>query len=78
MPWQADRVVEDENTGALSVLIESEPGPDRFLTRFLPQISLRNLRKLDCYANRCPPRIKCGAGFRSKTPRRLAISQAPG
>jgi hypothetical protein len=19
------------------------------------------------YANRCPPRIKCGAGFRSKT-----------
>jgi hypothetical protein len=22
------------------------------LTRFLPQISLRNLRKLDCYANR--------------------------
>src|SRR3984957_2407212 len=25
------------------------------LTRFLPQISLRNLRKLDCYANRFPP-----------------------
>src|SRR3954469_10839090 len=24
------------------------------LTRFLPQISLRNLRKLDCYANRHP------------------------
>jgi hypothetical protein len=23
--------------------------------RFLPQISLRNLRKLDCYANRYPP-----------------------
>src|ERR1700677_1949209 len=29
-----------------------------FLTRFLPQISLRNLRKLDCYANRCPLRSK--------------------
>ena len=28
------------------------------LTRFLPQISLRNLRKLDCYANRNPPRSK--------------------
>src|SRR6185312_6296908 len=28
------------------------------LTRFLPQISLRNLRKLDCYANRCPLRSK--------------------
>src|SRR3984957_1752170 len=25
------------------------------LMRFLPQISLRNLRKLDCYANRFPP-----------------------
>jgi hypothetical protein len=25
------------------------------LTRFLPQISLCNLRKLDCYANRFPP-----------------------
>jgi hypothetical protein len=48
------------------------------LTRFLPQISLRNLRKLDYYANRYPPRIKSGAGFRSKTlsgakrPRRYA------
>ena len=29
-----------------------------FLTRFLPQISLRNLRKLDCYANRYPLRLK--------------------
>ena len=29
-----------------------------FLTRFLPQISLRNLRKLDCYANRYPLRSK--------------------
>jgi hypothetical protein len=28
------------------------------LTRFLPQISLRNLRKLDCYANRYPLRLK--------------------
>jgi hypothetical protein len=28
------------------------------LTRFLPQISLRNLRKLDCYANRFPLRSK--------------------
>jgi hypothetical protein len=28
------------------------------LTRFLPQISLRNLRKLDCYANRYPLRWK--------------------
>jgi hypothetical protein len=37
------------------------------LTRFLPQISLRNLRKLDCYANRYP--------LRSKTlyPLRLAL-----
>ena len=31
----------------------------RFLfSRFLPQISLRNLRKLDCYANRNPLRLK--------------------
>src|ERR1700733_12793401 len=37
------------------------------LTRFLPQISLRNLRNLDYYANRYPPRIKSGAGFRPKT-----------
>ncbi len=28
------------------------------LTRSLLQISLRNLRKLDCYANRRPPRLK--------------------
>jgi hypothetical protein len=28
------------------------------LTRFLPQISLRNLRKLDCHANRHPLRLK--------------------
>jgi hypothetical protein len=27
------------------------------LTR-LPQISPRNLRKFDCYANRCPIRLK--------------------
>jgi hypothetical protein len=27
-------------------------GWEFLLTRFLPQISLRNLRKLDCYANR--------------------------
>jgi hypothetical protein len=26
--------------------------------RFLPQISLRNLRRLDCYANRFPLRSK--------------------
>jgi hypothetical protein len=46
-----------------SVLIESEPKLQVFvLTRFLPQISLRNLRKLDCYANRYPSRIKCGTG----------------
>ena len=33
--------------------------PDLFvLTRFLPQISLRNLRKLDCYANRYSLRLK--------------------
>jgi hypothetical protein len=38
------------------------------LTRFLPQISLRNLRKLDCYANRYPPRIKSEGMPRSKTP----------
>src|SRR6266481_5740646 len=36
------------------------------LTRFLPQISLRNLRKLDCYANRYPSRIKCGTGSARK------------
>jgi hypothetical protein len=37
----------------------SEPVVLRFvLTRFLPQISLRNLRKLDCYANRFPLRSK--------------------
>src|SRR6266550_1209001 len=29
-----------------------------YLTRFLPQISLRNLRKLDRYANRYPLRSK--------------------
>ncbi len=40
---------------------------DYSLTRFLLQISLRNLRKLDCYANRYPPRIKSGAGFHLKT-----------
>src|SRR5260221_13615101 len=28
------------------------------LTRFLSQISLRNLRRLDCYANRDPLRLK--------------------
>ena len=45
--------------GALSVLIESEPKLQILvLTRFLPQISLRNLRKLDCYANRYPLRSK--------------------
>ena len=45
---------------ALSVLIESEPRLQNLvLTRFRPQISLRNLRKLDCYANR--------SSFRSKT-----------
>src|ERR1700684_610414 len=39
--------------------MESEPGLYSFvLTRFLPQISLRNLRKLDCYANRFPLRSK--------------------
>src|SRR6185312_11363963 len=43
------------NSRALSVLIESEPKLQILvLTRFLPQISLRNLRKLDCYANRYP------------------------
>jgi hypothetical protein len=36
-------------------------------TRFLSQISPRNLRKLDSYANRQAPRIKSGAGFRLKT-----------
>ena len=40
--------------------------PISCLTRFLSQISLRNLRKLDCYANRSPPRIKSGAGFARK------------
>jgi hypothetical protein len=45
--------------GALSVLIESEPKLQILvLTCFLPQISLRNLRKLDCYANRYPLRSK--------------------
>ena len=34
------------------------PHPRFVLTRFLPQISLRNLRKLDCYANRFPLRSK--------------------
>jgi hypothetical protein len=53
---------------AFSVPIESERRLYFFvLTRFLPQISVRNLRKLDCYANRHPPRIKSGAGFRWKT-----------
>src|ERR1700710_1135937 len=32
--------------------------PNSLLTRFLPQISLRNLRKLDCYTNRYPLRSK--------------------
>jgi CspA family cold shock protein len=32
--------------------------PRSCLTRFLPQISVRNLRKLDCYANRYPLRSK--------------------
>ena len=36
------------------------------LTRFLPQISLRNLRKLDCYAKACPPTDQVGM-LRSKT-----------
>jgi hypothetical protein len=45
--------------GALSVLIESEPKLQILvLTRFLPQISLRNLRKLDCDANWYPLRSK--------------------
>src|SRR6202022_1749746 len=47
----------------LSALIESEPGSIVFVTRFLPQISPRNLRELDCYANRLPPRIECGPAF---------------
>jgi hypothetical protein len=38
---------------------------------FSTQISLRDLRKLDCYTNRYPPRIKSGAGVRSKTLRYL-------
>ena len=47
------------NSRALSVLIKSEPKLRILvLTRFLPQISLRNLRKLDCYANRYPLRAK--------------------
>jgi hypothetical protein len=37
-----------------------------FLTRFQPQTSLRNLRKLDCHANRRPLRIKSRAAFRWK------------
>ena len=42
-----------------SVLIESEPKLQIVvLTRFLPQISLRNLRKPDCDANRYPLRSK--------------------
>src|SRR5437764_14935474 len=39
--------------------IERARGSELFvLTRFLPQISLRNLRQLDCYANRDPLRSK--------------------
>ena len=41
-----------------SVLIGSDRAQILVLTRFLPQISLRNLRKLDCYANRYPLRSK--------------------
>ena len=41
------------------------------LTRFLPQIGLRNLRKLDCYANRYPP-ASSRAGFRLKALSHLA------
>src|ERR1700733_11292173 len=48
------------------------PPSDSCLTHFLPQISLRNLRILDCYANRCPLRLKtlfsvppCGGQCRS-------------
>jgi hypothetical protein len=38
---------------------EHRPLVSRFvLTRFPPQISLRNLRKLDCHANRHPLRLK--------------------
>jgi hypothetical protein len=40
------------------------------LTRFLPQMSPRNLRKLDCYANRYPLRSKTLSG--AKLPRRHA------
>src|SRR5439155_27114379 len=44
---------------AFSVPIEIRTEALSFvLTRFLPQISLRHLRKLDCYANRCPLRSK--------------------
>jgi hypothetical protein len=52
----------------LSALKESEPKLQLLvLTRFLPQIILRNLRKLDCYANRYHPRIKSEGMLRSKT-----------
>src|SRR5579863_8223521 len=40
----------------LAIHERSSAGPlGYFLTRFLPQLSLRNLRKLDCYANRAHP-----------------------
>jgi ATP-binding protein involved in chromosome partitioning len=45
-----------------------------YLTRFLPQISLRNLRKLDCYASRHPPWIKSERMLRLKTLWRCAVS----
>ena len=35
-----------------AVVSRAPAGRSLFLARFLPQISLRNLRKLDCYANR--------------------------
>src|ERR1700736_1994940 len=38
------------------------------LRRFLPQISLRNLRKLDCYANRYPLRLKAPCHSRPGLP----------
>ena len=42
-----------------TVRLKSEPKQQiLILARFLPQISLRNLRKLDCYANRYPLRSK--------------------
>jgi hypothetical protein len=44
------------NTAAAS--FRARAGSALILTRFLPQISLRNLRKLDCYANRRPLRSK--------------------